>query len=134
MSVADRKARLAAARASARRRPEPMLAGEPSDLPDWHLWMVGKAAVLVPKLLPGAPASIRRRYRLRIVVDATGECPRCGSIAADRLEGSDPLDGRAALSHEDDCPVLLVESEAERWLDPRARPLRGALASLESMQ
>lgn len=66
-------------------------------------------AKIVPSsvpLLPGAPSSVRRHYRQRITANATGECPRCGSIAADPLEGA-----QASISHNDGCPVLLVNIE-----------------------
>jgi hypothetical protein len=128
MTIADRKAHLTRSRDGARRHPQPMLAGEPSDLPGRQLWMVGGVAVLMPKPLPGAPASIRRWYLQHIVANATGECMRCGTLAADRLDG-DPLD-RARLAHDDDCPLLMVEAEAERLLDPRARLLRQLLATI----
>jgi hypothetical protein len=107
---ADRKAHIAASRTSARRNPEPILIEEP--VAGFHFWKVGDVLVGMPKLLPGAPASIRRHYRARIVANAIGECPRCGSIAADPLEGH-----QASLSHDDGCPLLLAH--IERWVDPR---------------
>jgi hypothetical protein len=128
MNKADQKARVARGRDQARRNPEPMLVAEPSDMPGWQLWQVGGlggAAVAIPKLLPGTPTSIRRRYRQRIAANATGECLRCGSVAADDLK-PDQL-SHSRLEHDDDCPLLLVEAEAERWFDPRSMPLRRAL-------
>jgi hypothetical protein len=116
---ADRKAQIAASRASARRNPEPMLVDEPT-AGGFQFWQVGDVLVGMPKLLPNAPASIRRHYRVRIVANATGECPRCGSIAADTLEGH-----HASLSHNAGCPLLL--GNIERWLDPRSKALRSAI-------
>ena len=87
-----------------------------------HFWKVRDVLVGMPALLPTAPASVRRRYRLRIVANATGECSRCGSIVADLLEGH-----QATLSHDDDCSLLL--HDIERWIDPRSRALRGALGA-----
>jgi hypothetical protein len=118
---ADRKAHIAARRASARRNPNPMLVDE---LPrgGFQLWKVGDVLVGMAALLPGAPASVRRRYRARIVANATGECGRCGSIVADPLEGH-----HASLSHDDRCPLLL--HDIERWVDLRSRALRGALGA-----
>jgi hypothetical protein len=75
----------------------------------------------MPKLLPNAPSSVRRRYRQRIVSNAVGECSRCGVIVADPLEGH-----RATLEHEDNCSLLL--HDIERWIDPRASAMRGMLA------
>lgn len=57
-----------------------MLVGEPSDVPGFQAWMVGEVMVLMPKLLPGAPSSTRRRYRDRIIANATGECPRAAEV------------------------------------------------------
>jgi len=74
----------------------------------------------MPALLPNAPASVRRRYRLRIVANATGECPRCETIAVDPLEGH-----HGSLSHENGCPLLLTD--IERWIDPRSSGFRNAL-------
>jgi hypothetical protein len=117
---ADRKANLAANRASARRNPEPILVSE--TLHDgFQFWKVGDVLVGMPKLLPNAPASIRRHYRARILANATGECPRCGSITADPLEGH-----HAALSHDNGCPLLLTD--IERWIDPRFPALRNAIS------
>jgi hypothetical protein len=110
---ADRKATIAAARASARRHPEPMLVEELSDS-GLHLYKVGDVLVGVPALVHGAPSSVRRRYRQRIQANAIGECGRCGSIVADPLEGH-----QATLAHEDNCPLLL--QDIEPWIDPRAR-------------
>lgn len=108
---ADRKANIA--------HPEPMLVDE-HPAGGFQFWKVGDVLVGMPALLPAAPASIRRRYRLRIVANATGECMRCGSIVADPLEGT-----HASLAHDDDCPLLL--HDIERWVDPRAQMLRDAL-------
>jgi hypothetical protein len=116
---ADTKANIATSRASARRNPEPMLVEE-LPIGGFQLWRVGTVLVGMPKLLPGAPSSVRRRYRLRVVADATGECIRCGSLAADPLEGH-----HAILSHDDRCPLLL--DDIELWVDPRASAMRNAL-------
>jgi hypothetical protein len=119
VNKADRKANIAASRASARRDPSPMLVDElPGD--GLHFWKVGDVLVGMPALLPTAPASVRRRYRLRIVANATGECPRCESIADDPLEGH-----QASLSHENGCPLLL--NDIERFIDPRSSGFRNAL-------
>jgi hypothetical protein len=120
MNKADRKANIAASRASARRNPEPMLVDEPSNA-GFQFWQVGDVLVGMPKLLPNAPASIRRHHRARIVANATGECSRCGSIAADPLEGH-----HASLSHDDGCPLLLTD--IEHWIDPRSQALRNAIS------
>ena len=120
MNRADRKAQIAASRASARRHPDPILMGEPPDMPGWSLWRVGIVAVVVPRLLPGAPSSVRRQYQRRIIANATGECPRCGTVA------TDPVGDHASLSHDRDCPVRQLEVHAERWLDPRAHGQRVA--------
>jgi hypothetical protein len=66
MNKADRKASLARARAGACGK-IPMLVGEPSDVPGFQAWIVGEVMVL----MPGAPSSTRRRYRDRIVANAT---------------------------------------------------------------
>jgi hypothetical protein len=124
MNKADRKANLARSRATARGQ-IPMLVGEPSDVPGFQAWMVGKVMVLMPRLLPGTPSTIRRRYRDRIIANATGECPRCQTIAAD--PGTGKVLDNAAMAHEHDCPVSLVEDEAERWIDPRSREMRQAM-------
>ena len=113
---ADRKARITAARASARRHPEPMLVEELSDS-GLHLYKVGDVLVGVPALVPGAPSSVRRRYRQRIQANAIGECGRCGSIVEDPLEGH-----RATLAHENNCPLLL--HDIGRWIDPRSSAMR----------
>jgi hypothetical protein len=118
---ADRKANIAAGRASARQHPEPMLVEELPDVPGFQFWKVGDVLVGMPALLPHAPASVRRRYRLRIVSNAVGECMRCEAVVADPLEGH-----RASLAHENGCPLLL--HDIERWVDPRASAMRGALA------
>jgi hypothetical protein len=98
-----------------------MLVDEPPS-GGFQLWKVGDVLVGMPKLLPRAPASVRRRYRLRIVANATGECMRCGSITADRLERH-----HATLSHCSDCPLLL--NDIERWIHPRSNALRNALGT-----
>jgi hypothetical protein len=123
MNRADRKAQIAASRASARRHPDPILMGEPPDMPGWSLWRVGIVAVVVPRLLPGAPSSIRRQYQRRIIANATGECSHCDTVATDPVVSS-----HASLAHDQDCPVRLLEVHAERWLDPRAHGLRAAMA------
>jgi hypothetical protein len=112
---------IAASRATARRNPEPILVDQ-SPSPGFQFWKVGDVLVGMPKLLPNAPASVRRHYRARSVANATGECPRCDSIT------TDPLQGHAvSLSHNDRCPLLL--NDIERWIDPRSQPLRDALNS-----
>jgi hypothetical protein len=123
---ADRKARIAASRATARRNPEPMLVDGPTGaIAGFQFWKIGDVLVGMPALLPGAPASIRRRHRARIVANATGECTHCGTIA------NDPTGtvGYAGFPHRNGCPLLLTD--IERWIDPRAQSLRGALASGE---
>ena len=120
MNAADRKAHIAASRATARRNPEQILVDQ-SPSPGFQFWKVGDVLVGMPKLLPNAPASIRRHYRARIVANATGECGRCGSIAADPLEGH-----HASLSHDDGCPLLL--NDIERWIDPCSQSLRNAIS------
>jgi hypothetical protein len=106
---ADRKAKITAARASARRHPEPMLVGElPSN--GWQLWKVGDVLVGMPALLPDTPSSVRRNYRLRILSNATGECGRCGSIAGNPAEGTH----LAPFPHRHGCPVL--RTDFERWI------------------
>jgi hypothetical protein len=111
---ADRKAQIVASRATARRHPVPMLVGEPS--PGWQMWKVGQVAVVMPRLLPGAPSSVRRHYRQRILANATGECPGCGSVVGDPEDGS----VQANLAHDGDCPVRELVEHVEPWLDPRS--------------
>jgi hypothetical protein len=106
---ADRKAQLAANRASARRHPVPMLVGE-SSVGGWQFWKVGDVLTVMPKLLQGAPASVRRHYRNRLIANALGECPNCGSIAGDPAENS----GLAPFPHRNTCPV--VRTDFERWI------------------
>jgi hypothetical protein len=112
---ADRKAHIAAAHASARRHPNPVLVDEPPDMPGWHTWKVGAVLVVMPKLLLktlslGAPCLLAADRGQR-----NGECPRCDTVT------TDPIAGHASLSHDDDCPVRRLES-ALQWIDPRARP------------
>ena len=97
---ADRKAHLAAARSSARRYPLPMLLDEPPNMPGWQFWKVGGVVVCMPKLVPGAPASLKRHYLQRVIANATGECPRCDTVATDPAVGA-----QASLPHDGDCPV-----------------------------
>src|SRR4051812_42202863 len=109
MNRADRKANIAASRASARRHPHPKLVGESPNGVFQH-WMIGSVLVLMPALLPDAPSSIRRRYRDRIVANATGECARCESIAGDSVEDS----GYAPFPHRVGCPV--IRTDFEPWI------------------
>ena len=118
---ADQKAKIARSHASAVGQ-IPMLVGEP---PGFQAWMVGKAMVLMPTLLPGTPSSIRRRYRDRIIANATGVCPRCRNVVGD--PGAGKMLDNAEMAHEHDCPVSLVEGEVDRWIDPRSRELREAM-------
>jgi hypothetical protein len=97
-----------------------MLVDEPSDT-GFQLWKIGDVLEGMPRLLPSARASIRRHYRARIAANATGECPRCGSIAADPFEGH-----HASLSHDDSCPLL--PNDIERWIDPRSQVLRNTIS------
>ena len=109
MSAADRKANIAAGRASARRNPEPMLVEEhPSG--GFQFWKVGDVLVGMPALLPSAPARVRRNYRDRLLSNALGECPRCESIAGDPVEDS----GLAPFPHRTGCPV--IRTDFEPWI------------------
>jgi hypothetical protein len=108
-NTADRKANIAASRASARRNPHPMLVDElPND--GLALWKVGDVLVGMPALLPNAPARVRRNYRDRILSNALGECPRCESIAGDSVEDS----GLAPFPHRQSCPV--IRTDFEPWI------------------
>jgi hypothetical protein len=114
INKAERKADLAAGRASARRHPVPMLVEE-FPLGGFQLWKVGDVLVGMPRLLSNAPARVRRVYRLRLISNATGECSHCGSISDDPADDTD----YAPFPHHNDCPVL--RTDFERWIDPRAR-------------
>jgi hypothetical protein len=107
MNRADRKAKIAQARASARRHPVPMLVEE-SD--GWHYWQVGKVLTVMPALLRSAPSSVRRSYQSRIIANATGICPRCESIGVEPADNSN----YAPFRHHDHCPVL--KTNFQRWI------------------
>jgi hypothetical protein len=109
VNTADGKANIAASRASARRNPHPMLVAESPNGVFQH-WMIGDVLVLMPALLPTAPASVRRNYRDRILSNALGEYPRCESIAGDSVEDS----GLAPFPHRTGCPV--IRTDFEPWL------------------
>ena len=111
---ADRRANIARGRDSARKHPTPMLVDiDPGD--GWWAWMVGDVMVVMPALLPGTPASIRRKYMNRVITNAVGECPRCGTVTNDGA-----VDQVSGLAHDGDCPVLSLERVVGPWLDRRA--------------
>lgn len=105
---ADTKAQLVAAWAD----PSPPVRVWDAPLPSGvAAWKAGQALVLLPELLPGAPASIRRAYRDRLRTNATGRCPRCGAAS-----GIDTASGPRTM-HEQTCPVAALAGS--RWLDRR---------------
>lgn len=74
--------------------------------------------VMMPRLLPGAPASLRRRYRDRIIANATGTCPRCGEASGVEQHHADTTvpGSSGRLAHADNCPVLTRDTD-NKWID-----------------
>jgi hypothetical protein len=131
-NLADIKARAAAARAAATRDPTPHMVGHPADTPGCTAWSVGNprgVMVLMPTLLPGAPASLRRRYRDRIVANATGRCPRCGETSGIDAAPAERV-ASGTLKHADNCPLLLDRPSDGQWIDQTGIRFL-ALASLQ---
>lgn len=112
-SLADTKALLAST--AERLGPNPPIRPVgPAGFPGYVAWNVGPehggVLVVMPRLLPGAPASLRRRYRDRILANATGTCPRCtaNTDAAHVHQGQ--------MAHEPTC-TLVFGPRDERWFD-----------------
>lgn len=120
--TADERARHAQGRDRAARNPAITNLGPISDMPGWTAHVVGgRGGVLVvlPTLLPGAPASLQRRVRDRILTNATGRCPRCGEVAQEPEKAPGGGMGTEGLAHADDCRVLITPADV-RWFDPRS--------------
>lgn len=85
----------------------------PAALPGYVAWLVGPeqggVLVVMPGLRPSAPASLRRRYRARIIANATGRCPRCSATSGVSSTH------RAQMAHEADCTATFGARD-ERWL------------------
>jgi hypothetical protein len=86
-----------------------------ADLPDGR-----RIAAVMPKLLPGAPASVRRRVRDRATANLTGRCPRCDAPAG-------VPDAQAGFQHETGCP-LVGDAGMSRWIDPKSQAALIAIA------
>jgi hypothetical protein len=103
----DRRAQVVNAMSSAEGQ-KPERIWDPPLPPGIAAYSVGSVLVVAPALRPGAPASVRRAYRDRIIANATGRCPRCDAV-------SDSED-MSTMAHEEDCPVS--DAALSRWLDP----------------
>lgn len=132
-SIADLRARLAAAQSSAASMPIVSLLGAPPPgTPTGHsAWAVGplfgrRSIVVMPTLTPAAPAEVHDRLVARVLADATGTCPLCGRAAGLSQQIPDPENpgrGRAAwarlplyidVRHDVGCPAIFTD-EDQQW-------------------
>lgn len=112
-SLADLKATQAQAAETLGANPPVQCLG-PAGIPGHTAWLVGPVngggvLVLMRQLRPGAPASLRRRYRARIIANATGTCPRC--TASVDLSGQ-----RGQIAHEPTCSLVFTPRDS-RWFE-----------------
>lgn len=84
---------------------------------------VGGPAVLLPALMPGAPASLRYRWEARAISLTSDRCPLCGGVAglteAPALSAAwRVLPVSVTVAHSPQCGALFTDEDAS-YFDPR---------------
>lgn len=112
-NTADAKAKLAAVADRLGPRPRiSYLGAGPLGSARWGVSSgSGGVMVVMPRILSVAPEDLLSRYRDRILSNALGRCPRCGSSNSVLSPSS------AALGHEPDCVIADFTAADQQWLD-----------------